>query len=184
MREHTADKQLVDVSQIEFFVNILDVGGGGEGVIARHSGHSVVAIDRRKDELEETADIGLKIVMDACNMAFLDRTFENITSFYTLMYMDLKSVKAFLKEAYRVLKPNGLLWIWDTEIPCLNESDIFIVPLEVKINTTHILSTGYGVGWNRDQTSQGLQKLISDAGFTVEKSVVLEHRFEYCCRKC
>lgn len=72
MSEYAAEKQFVDLTQVKFQGNILDVGGGGEGIISRHSGNSVVAIDWRKDELEETEDIGLKIVMDACNMAFLD----------------------------------------------------------------------------------------------------------------
>jgi len=183
MGEHVSGKQSIDLSQTKLSGKILDIGGGGEGIISRHSGDSVVAIDRRKDELEETADIGIKIVMDACHMAFLDRTFDNITSFYTIMYMDTEQTILFLKEAYRVLKPNGLLWIWDTEIPHLDENDVFIADLEVKINPEDTVLTGYGIGWNREQTSNILQKHITDVGFMIEKCINYENRFELCCRK-
>lgn len=183
MSEYISKKQFIDLSQTKFKGKILDIGGGGEGVISRHSGDSVVAIDWRKDELEETADIGIKIVMDACNMAFLDKTFDNITSFYTLMYMTTEHVIKFLKEAYRVLKPNGLLWIWDTEIPILREKDVFITSLEVKLNNIDTISTGYGVGWSRGQTSKILKKHLIDVGFTINECTDFENRFELCCRK-
>lgn len=183
MSKHIVSKQYVDLSQVRFQGKILDVGGGGEGVISRHSGDSIIAIDWRKDELEETANIGIKIVMDACNMTFLNEVFDNVTSFYTCMYMSSEHMVMFIKEAYRVLKPNGLLWIWDTEIPLLNEKDIFIVPLEIKLNSIDIISTGYGIGWSRVQTMVSLQKHLTDAGFIVEKSVNYGTRFELCCRK-
>lgn len=116
-------------------------------------------------------------------MTFLDEMFDNITSFYTIMYMDLIQTKAFLKEAYRVLKPNGLLWIWDTDIPLLDEKDIFIVPIETKLNHTDIVSAGFGIGGAAEQTMISLQKHIIDVGFCIEKSQVFEKRFELCCRK-
>lgn len=183
MNEYIADKQFIDLSQIKLNGKILDVGGGGEGIISRHSGDSVVAIDLRKDELKETADIGLKIVMDACNMNFIDSMFDSITSFYTIMYMDLEHTKAFLKEAYRVLKPNGILWIWDTNIPRLNENEVFIVPLEIKLISDEVITTGYGVGGSKEQTSEILHKHITDVGFTIENNLSFENRFEFCCRK-
>ena len=46
---------------------ILDIGGGGEGVIGKLHGKDVVAIDLKKEELLEAADGPLKIIMDAGN---------------------------------------------------------------------------------------------------------------------
>jgi hypothetical protein len=43
---------------------ILDIGGGGEGVIGQLKGERVVAIDKQKRELEEAAPGALKIVID------------------------------------------------------------------------------------------------------------------------
>ena len=183
MDEYVAKKQFVDLSRVELCGRILDVGGGGEGVISRLAGDSVVAIDRRADELEETAGIGLKIVMDACHMAFLDAAFESVTSFYTLMYMSVENCVMFFREAYRVLKPNGRLWIWDTNMSKPNGADVFIVPLEITLPSNEVITTGYGVGWKREQSAEAVAKAATDAGFAIEKAEACEGRFEMVCRK-
>lgn len=60
---------------------ILDIGGGGEGVIGLCYGEKVVAIDLRKDELEQAPDGPLKIVMDAKELSFLEDSFDAVASF-------------------------------------------------------------------------------------------------------
>ncbi|TFG72017.1 MAG: hypothetical protein E4H27_03460, partial [Anaerolineales bacterium] len=42
---------------------ILDIGGGGEGIIGKLKGRQAIAIDSSKRELEEAAPGPLKIVM-------------------------------------------------------------------------------------------------------------------------
>lgn len=61
---------------------ILDIGGGGEGIIGKPNGKQVVAIDTNEEELEETKNGALKLVMDAAEMNFLPKTFEVCTSFF------------------------------------------------------------------------------------------------------
>ncbi len=70
---------MVDMRGVYLQGRILDIGGGGEGVISRLCGNGVIAIDKRRDELLKSPDIGLKIVMDACNMGFLDCSFDVVT---------------------------------------------------------------------------------------------------------
>ena len=67
---------------------ILDIGGGGEGIIGRLNGREVVAIDLSSEELEETENDALKIVMDATDLRFVPSTFAAATSFFTLLYVD------------------------------------------------------------------------------------------------
>ena len=55
----------LEVRDMESEGYILDIGGGGEGVIGRLKGKDVIAIDIRKEELEEAVDGPLKIIMDA-----------------------------------------------------------------------------------------------------------------------
>src|SRR5512136_2785483 len=50
---------------------ILDVGGGGEGIIGKLNGKQVVSIDTSEEELEETKNESLKIVMDATDLKFI-----------------------------------------------------------------------------------------------------------------
>ncbi|MHA2027027.1 MAG: class I SAM-dependent methyltransferase, partial [Candidatus Thorarchaeota archaeon] len=66
---------------------ILDVGGGGEGIIGILKGKDVVAIDMRKDELEETTNEALKVVMDARDLKFIDESFTVATIYFTFMYI-------------------------------------------------------------------------------------------------
>ena len=170
MREyHETSRQLIDLSNIKFSGRILDIGGGGEGIISQHSGDGVVAIDKRADELAETPDVGTKIIMDACSLNFLDDYFDNITSFYTLMYMDEHQIEQFLKEAYRVSKENAILWIWDTVIPVEKNADVFVAQLEVKVSETKTIMTGYGVGWNKCQSLSIIKEFCEKVGFVYEE---------------
>ena len=110
--------------------SILDVGGGGEGIIGRLYGSSVTIIDHCQEELDEAPCSCPKLLMDAASLAFADASFENVTFFYSLMYMNRPVQSAALSEAVRVLKPGGRLLLWDCEItsaypePFLTELDI------------------------------------------------------------
>ena len=66
---------------------VLDIGGGGEGIIGILKGNQVIAIDHRKRELEETTNEALKIVMDARELKFLDESFWTATAFFTFLYV-------------------------------------------------------------------------------------------------
>ena len=90
---------------------VLDIGGGGEGIIGLLYGKKVVAIDKLEEELADTNNDAIKILMDACNLEFPNESFDLVTFFYCLMYMDEKTKKKALKEALRVLKYGGILEI-------------------------------------------------------------------------
>lgn len=59
--------------------SILDVGGGGEGIIGRRYGSAVTVIDNRQEELDEAPCSCRKLRMDAASLAFADASFENVT---------------------------------------------------------------------------------------------------------
>ncbi|MDO9026727.1 MAG: hypothetical protein Q7U87_02470, partial [bacterium] len=61
---------------------VLDVGGGGSGVIGQLKGPQAVAIDLLLSELEEAPQGPLKIVMDAKELEFMDETFSAATAFF------------------------------------------------------------------------------------------------------
>lgn len=67
--------------------SILDIGGGGEAVIGQIYKDRVTAIDNRQEELDEAPDCCIKQLMDATELLFPDNSFDNVTFFYTLMYM-------------------------------------------------------------------------------------------------
>jgi hypothetical protein len=57
--------QSIELSPLETKGFILDIGGGGEGIIGKLNGTQVVAIDTSERELAETKNEALKVVMDA-----------------------------------------------------------------------------------------------------------------------
>ncbi|MCF7929471.1 MAG: class I SAM-dependent methyltransferase [Spirochaetales bacterium] len=124
---------------------ILDIGGGGEGIIGKLYGANVVAIDKRANELYETNNDSLKIEMDAAQMGFVDNSFDVVTIFFTLLYMPADVKQAVLKESLRVLKNGGVLEIWDAFVPKYEqgEKDIFVADLEIVL-PEETIHTQYG----------------------------------------
>jgi len=159
---------------------ILDIGGGGEGIIGLCYEEKVIAIDQRKDELEEASNGPLKIVMDAKELCFLDNTFDAVTSFFTLMYVDTADHKKIFNEIYRVLKKDGEFILWDAKIPKYDNSikDIFVIQLEIS-TPLKLIETGYGV--LRKGKEQDVEYFINmgiETGFKVIREEVQEHTFK------
>lgn len=145
-------EQKVDLSNIKLEGLILDIGGGGEGVIGQFKKDQVIAIDHNKRELEEAPEGGVKIIMDADKLKFLDNTFDTVTSFFTLMYIPKSEHKKIFEEIYRVLKKDGHLVFWDVIIPKRENKihEMFSLPLKIKIDDKE-LDTGYGVFWGKKE---------------------------------
>ena len=141
---------------------ILDIGGGGEGIIGRLYADQVVAIDIRQDELDE-APMGFeKILMDASDLKFKDNSFDHVTSFYTLMFMDTEDQKSAVSEATRVLKNHGELHIWDCDI-LTAYPEPFCVDVSVQLPDEYI-STTYGVGKMSSQDENGIIEMCLNSG--------------------
>ena len=86
--------------------SILDIGGGGEAVIGQIYKDRVTAIDNCKEELEEAPDCCSKQLMDATELSFPDDSFDNVTFFYTLMYMTAEEQSS--DSVVRLLESAGL----------------------------------------------------------------------------
>lgn len=165
------DPQEIDLTNIKLNGRILDIGGGGEGVIGQLKGSNVIAIDLRKSELEESIERGdkesLKIIMDAKELKFLDNTFDTITAFFSLMYIPKNDHEQIFKEIYRTLKVDGEFLLWDLIIPKnTKKKHIFVIPIKIQIKDKKII-TGYGTRWNKEQNLQYFIDLISKVGFTI-----------------
>ncbi|MHA1104339.1 MAG: class I SAM-dependent methyltransferase [Promethearchaeota archaeon] len=163
------NSQRIDLTNVELNGRILDVGGGGEGTIGIYKGVQVIAIDRRKGELEEALDGNyLKIIMDAKDLQILDETFETVTAFYMFMYVPMENRKEIFEEIYRVLKREGELVLWDMVIPKKGESnkDLYGAEIKVIIGDKEI-DTGYGTHWNKEQDLKYFIDLGKNFGFEV-----------------
>lgn len=166
-RRFYLDKQYVDVSSFECRGRLLDIGGGGEGIIGQLLKDRVVAIDPSLEELKEAPDGPLKIVMDARELKFLDDTFDAAASFFTMMYIKCQDHEKVFKEVHRVLKPGGEFTLWDITIPEYDggTKDIIVFYLDVNLGD-RTDSTGYGTMWpGRRQDARYFTDLGMEAGF-------------------
>ena len=131
------DRHEVVLSDFQAEGLVLDIGGGGEGVIGQLKGKQVVAVDLSKRELEEApGEPLLKIVMDAREHKFLDGTFDTATVFFTFMYIAPADHAVVFQELHRVLKPGGRLLIWDAVFPSqkTDPNQIYVLyPLHIQL---------------------------------------------------
>jgi len=148
---------------------ILDIGGGGAGIIGKLNGRQVIAIDIREEELLEAKNEALKIVMDARKLQFLPESFDVCTAFFTFMYIKNEDHRTVFKEIHRVLKRNGKFLLWDVVIPERKEDyDIFAVHLRMRFKNK-TLEEGYGVKWDKTQDMNHFKELAKETGFDVIK---------------
>jgi len=159
----------LDISNVRIEGRILDIGGGGEGIIGQFKNKQVIAIDKKKNELEGAPESGdLKIIMDAKDLKFLDNSFDTVTAFFSMMYVPSSDHPVIFQEINRILKKEGEFLLWDVNIPeKVNESkDIFGVSLNVKIHEK-IIETGYGVYWVRKKDVEYYKEVAKNTGFKI-----------------
>ena len=165
------ETQTVRVHDFESTGFILDIGGGGEGIIGILKGRDVIAIDLIEEELEEAPPGPLKIVMDARDLLFLDGTFATATAFFSLMYLkSRRDQQKVLEEVLRVLQPGGQFLIWDVSVPQRpegEEKDIYVARLSVGVGDRTI-GTGYGQRWPSETRDLAFYlDLAAEVGFRV-----------------
>lgn len=167
---HVIDRQTVVLRDpFDDEALILALGGGGEGTMGRLRGRQVVALDRRAGELREAPPGPIKVIGEATNLPFLDDAFDDVTAFFFLMYVAPSEQRAVLREARRVLRPGGRLYVWDVRIPenTGHAEPIFVVPLTIQFPDGTV-ETGYGTRWEgRTQDAASTRTLVEEAGFTL-----------------
>jgi ubiquinone/menaquinone biosynthesis C-methylase UbiE len=148
---------------------VLDIGGGGEGTIAKAYGSETVCLDILKTEIDEARSRGAVanwVLCDACAMPFREGAFNVATFFFSLMYMKTPEKKrAVLTETRRVLKADGSLHVWDATVR--EKPDLFVIFVEANLPNGEKISMGYGVKGTADkeQTLGLVSRLALEAGF-------------------
>lgn len=161
--------------------SILDIGGGGEAVIGQIYKDRVTAIDNCEEELEEAPDCCSKQLMDATELLFPDDSFDNVTFFYTLMYMTTEEQQKSIREAARVLRAGKWMHIWDCDI-CSAYPEPFVIDLDIKSGTLKI-HTAYGIVKRDAQSSESVVHLLESAGLRIESLQEKDGQFHIQCRK-
>jgi ubiquinone/menaquinone biosynthesis C-methylase UbiE len=170
----------LEVENIDADGFILDIGGGGEGIIGKVFGEKVVAIDINRKELEEAADGPLKIIMDARKLQFLESSFHTATAFFSLMYIkDQKDQQTVMSEISRILKPGGHFHLWDVDLsnrPDTNK-EMYLVQLKCRVGE-EVIETGYGQRWPARARGQAYYVTLGESvGFRCIRSKKIENLF-------
>ncbi|MGD0004240.1 MAG: methyltransferase domain-containing protein [Anaerolineaceae bacterium] len=148
---------------------ILDIGGGGEGIIGQLKGAQVVAIDPNKRELAEAPAGPLKIIMDGSQLNFLEATFQTATAFFSFMFIPPALHEKIIAEAFRVLAPGGHFKVWDVVIPPWGNDaeEYFAIRLEIHLPDGEV-STSYGLPWPAEGYDlEHYLRAAQEAGFDV-----------------
>jgi ubiquinone/menaquinone biosynthesis C-methylase UbiE len=171
----------VSLERLEGFV--VDIGAGGEGVIAKTCGRETVCVDISMREIDEARSRGAVanwVLCDACSMPFRNGAFDVATFFFSLMYIKTFERKnAVMVEAKRVLRSDGLLYLWDATIR--EKPDLSVVFVEANLPDEEKIYTGYGVkGKEKEQTLELINKSALEAGFRVTRTESHKNWFSAC----
>ncbi|MGY5871525.1 MAG: class I SAM-dependent methyltransferase [Candidatus Thorarchaeota archaeon] len=166
----TTPIQKITLEHIETKGLILDIGGGGEGLVSRIEGSRVCAVDIRLSEIREAQIHGPPanwFVGDGRKLCFQDDVFDVVTLWFSLGYMSNWSIKRrVLEEANRVLNKKGKLSILASNIPQSCERLIFWGHFTLPDGT--VSQTGYGVRGGQDQTLERMIELLVNTGFKTQ----------------
>jgi ubiquinone/menaquinone biosynthesis C-methylase UbiE len=147
---------------------VLDIGGGGEGVIARIGGNGVIAIDKYMSEIREArgkASDAAWMVADGTKLPYPNHSMDQATAFFSCMYMSDDVKETVFRETRRVLKPDGEFWIWD--VPMTTKSDVFAFRLKVENQDIPTIRTIYGVK-TKDQSAAAICNQLQEIGFETD----------------
>jgi SAM-dependent methyltransferase len=158
---------------------IIDIGGGGEGLVSRIGEARVCAVDINMNEIREAQIHGSApqwILCDGRALCFQNEVFDTATMWFSLDYMnDWKTKHAAILEAHRTLKPAGTISVLSSRITCVENR--FVLKLLYSLPDGTVGQTGYGVKGNQGQTVERTSKLLRDLGFRPTEIEDNEHWF-------
>ena len=136
---HTLPAQTYEPVPEQGLSPVLDIGGGGEGVVGLLCEGVCVSVDRDASELTDAPEGPLKIVSDATTLPFLDGSFPRARAFFSFMYMEETTKAAVLDEIFRVLSPGATLLIEDLCVEDDYPAEIVLVSEESICAATRML---------------------------------------------
>jgi ubiquinone/menaquinone biosynthesis C-methylase UbiE len=162
---------------------VLDIGGGGEGVIGQVGGARVVAVDRLGSEIHEARARGANatwVVADAAQLPLKGHSLDHATAFFSCMFMPEDVLREAFREVEHVLRDGGEFWIWDSKMGA--RGDAFAIRLRVDIEDRRTINTAYG-GRAKEQSAATLAALLREANFETDVRIDTRHWFMIRAKK-
>ncbi len=148
---------------------ILDIGGGGEGLVSRIEGSRVIAVDLNISKIRGAMIYepdSIWITGDGRQLGFNDCTIDVVTLWFSLSYMkDVETKQTVVDESFRVLKPSGKISILGCHIDC--EEERFVFRAEFALPDEFDSKISYAVNRGEGQSLDSISRLLERSGFEI-----------------
>ncbi|TFF96888.1 methyltransferase domain-containing protein [Candidatus Thorarchaeota archaeon] len=158
---------------------VLDIGGGGEGLVSRIVQERACAVDWSLSKLRGARIHGAKsewIACDGRNLCFQEERFDVATLWFSLAYIPESGNKMqVLKEVSRVSKPEARLSILAMTLDNRSESFTFRATFTLPDEFESLMN--YRVRGRQTQNLEVIAEALEETGFTTISSEEYEYWF-------
>ena len=146
---------------------IIDVGGGGEGLVSRIETSRVCVVDINLNKIREGmiyGQVSQWILSDARMLSVKDERFNVATLWFSLGYIrDWDSKKQVIAEVARVLRRSGRISILGARTTCSDSR--FVMRALFHFPDGAISKMSYGMDGTQRQDAEAVVKLLQETGF-------------------
>ncbi|UCH05640.1 MAG: class I SAM-dependent methyltransferase [Candidatus Thorarchaeota archaeon] len=172
--------QEIRLSSLPFDGLIVDIGGGGEGLLSRLEKGRVCVVDIKLNKIREAQIYGAPAqwaVSDGRHLCFRTGSFDIATLWFSLGYMrDWETKELVMREIQRVLKPEGILSILGAKIIC--PEDRLLFKARFMFPDGDVSQVGYSLAGNQNQSLTSTMIALEDSGLVVLDSKDNGHWFK------
>ncbi|MHA2142074.1 MAG: class I SAM-dependent methyltransferase [Candidatus Thorarchaeota archaeon] len=159
--------QKIELDELHSKGRIIDIGGGGEGLVSKIGGSRVCAVDIDMNKIREAQIHDLEsqwILADGRVLAIKPESFDAATLWFSLGFIrDWSAKEQVVDEIFRVLKPNGLISILGATIDCAEEK--FILRGQFSFPDGSVSQMSYGLAGQQNQTIETVNEALRQANF-------------------
>lgn len=159
--------QRIELRRLPRSGQIIDVGGGGEGLVSRIGGARVCAVDIDMNKIREAQIHGFSsqwILAGAQTLPLKDSSFDTATLWFSLGFIrDWSAKEQVVDEIVRVLKPEGRISILGATIDC--SEDRFVLKAQFSFPDGPISQMSYGMVGRQNQTIESVTEVLKQVGF-------------------
>jgi ubiquinone/menaquinone biosynthesis C-methylase UbiE len=156
---------MIELNELPAMGRIIDVGGGGEGLVSRIRGPQVCAVDIDMNKIREAQIYGFEsqwLLADGQALAAKDASFDTATLWFSLGFIrDWSAKEQVVDEIVRVLKPDGLISILGATIDCSEER--FVLRGKFSFPDGSISQMSYGLVGRQNQTIETVAAVLKQA---------------------
>jgi ubiquinone/menaquinone biosynthesis C-methylase UbiE len=148
---------------------VVDIGGGNEGLVSRAGGPRVCAIDIQMDKIREAQiyqQSAQWVCADGRKLCIQDASADVVTLWFSLGYLPILDDKHnILKEAFRILKPDGHLSVLAMRVD--KKQEAFQFDADFTFPSGEVSRTGFRIDGRQEQTLMTVESLLRVIGFKV-----------------